>query len=222
MKKASNFVASHSPSPPKTPDQPGQTCANPKKQRKNTYIGKLKSDQGFKTVLRGIRKAIKKAFDVTDLGTGKHHWKEAKWMEKGREFLEQYLKLKKVSNYEVAAINLLLYHSFGPSKKKPVDKTSIIYNLLKEDGMDLFKCIFDNNSKELVTKFFSHFFVRRLWPTVLEYLTWDVVFGRKMPNQEIQMTYRDITRQITQEFKFEMPEWWTTLYPPTAEKLTKK
>jgi hypothetical protein len=48
-------------------------------------------------------------------------------MEKGREFLEKYLKLSKVTQYEVAAINLLLYHSFGPSKKKPVDPSSTIY-----------------------------------------------------------------------------------------------
>jgi hypothetical protein len=47
-------------------------------------------------------------------------------MEKGRDFLEKYLQLKNVSDYEVAAINLLLYHSFGPSKKKPVNPNSII------------------------------------------------------------------------------------------------
>lgn len=92
-------------------------------------------------------------------------------MEKGREFLEQYLMLIGVTDYEVAAINLLLYHSFGPSKKKPVDKTSIIYRLLKKEGMDLFKCIFDNNSRESVAKFFTHSFVKKLWPTVLEHLT---------------------------------------------------
>ena len=48
-------------------------------------------------------------------------------MERGREFLEKYLLLKNVSEHEVAAINLLLYHSFGPSKKKPVDISSVIY-----------------------------------------------------------------------------------------------
>jgi len=99
----------------------------PRDREKNSYLGKLKSDQGFKSVLRGIRKAIRKAFDDSNLGAGKHHWKEAKWMEKGREFLEKYLKLSKVTQYEVAAINLLLYHSFGPSKKKPVDRSSTIY-----------------------------------------------------------------------------------------------
>lgn len=88
-------------------------------------------------------------------------------MEKGREFLEQYLRLIGVTDYEVAAINLLLYHSFGPSKKKDVPEDSIIYQYLKDEGMDLFKCIFDNNSRKSVAKFFSHPFVKKLWPTVL-------------------------------------------------------
>lgn len=159
--------------------------------------GKLKSDQGFKTVLRGIRKAIKIAFDKTGLGKGKHHWQEAKWMAKGREFLEKYLQLKNVSEYEVAATNLLLYHSFGPSKKKPVDQTSIIYKQLLDDGIDLFKCIFDNNSKESVERFFKNKFVKKLWPSILKYLSKEVVFGKNSPNKEIEMTYREITRQIT-------------------------
>lgn len=67
-------------------------------------------------------------------------------MEKGREFLEKHLQLKNVNEFEVAAINLLLYHSFGPSKKKPVDPNSIICKNLGEQGIGLFKCIFDNNS----------------------------------------------------------------------------
>jgi hypothetical protein len=67
-------------------------------------------------------------------------------MEKGRDFLEKHLMLKNVSEFEVAAINLLLYHSFGPSKKKPVDPKSIICKNLGEQGIGLFKCIFDNNS----------------------------------------------------------------------------
>lgn len=103
-------------------------------------------------------------------------------MIKGREFLEKYLLLKNVSEYEVAAINLLLYHSFGPSKKKPVDQNSMIYKLLRDDGIDLFKCIFDNNSKEAVEKFFKNEFVKKLWPSILKNLTKDVVFAKKTPN----------------------------------------
>lgn len=148
-------------------------------------IGKLKLDQGFKSVLRGVRKAIRVAFNLSELYTGKHHWKEARWMEKGREFLEQFLKFSDVSEWEVAAINLLLYHSFGPSKAKPVDPNSIIYHHLQDDGMRLFKSIFDNNSNFMVIQFFLHPFVKKIWPTVLKHLAKDVVFGKNQPNKEI-------------------------------------
>jgi hypothetical protein len=40
---------------------------------------KLKLDQGFKSLLRGSRKAFKSAFEKSDLDTGKHHWTEEKW-----------------------------------------------------------------------------------------------------------------------------------------------
>lgn len=115
-------------------------------------------------------------------------------MEVGREFLEKHLKFTGVTEYEVAAINLLLYHSFGPSKKKPVDTSSIIYKLLQDDGMSLFKSIFDNNSNDTVKKFFTHPFVKKLWPTIFKYFTVEIVFGKTQPNEEIEMTYRDITR----------------------------
>jgi len=108
----------------------------------------------LKSFLRGIRKAIRAAFDYTGLQTGKHHWQEAKWIERAREFLEEQLRLKKVTDYEVAATILLLYHSFGPSKGKKVNVNSFIYRQLGEQGMTVYKRIFDNNSNKLVIKFF--------------------------------------------------------------------
>lgn len=63
--------------------------------------------------------------------------------------------------------------------------------------MELFKKIFDNNSRELVEKFFKHPFVMKIWPTMMRHFTKEIVFGAKKPNQEIEMTYREITRQIT-------------------------
>lgn len=148
-------------------------------------LGKLKLDQGFKSVLRGIRKAIREAFIESGLDTGKHHWKEFKWMEKGREFLEEHLGLLNVTEEEVAKINLLLYHSFGPSKAKPLDPKSIIYNLIGDEGMLHFKSIFDNNSNKLVVKFFSNPFIVRLWPAVVRFFNKDVVFGKKLPHKDI-------------------------------------
>lgn len=100
--------------------------------------------------MRGIRKAIRRHFEQCGFGRGKHHWSEARWLIEAEDYLTQCVKIKKPSEHEVAATVLLLYHSFGPSKEKPVDPESVIYQRLGDDGMDLYKCIFDNNNKEQV------------------------------------------------------------------------
>ena len=65
-------------------------------------------------------------FSESGLDRGKHHWPEERWMQQGRRFLET-LGLEDATEREVAATNLLLYHSFGPSKLKPVSPDSLIY-----------------------------------------------------------------------------------------------
>jgi len=54
---------------------------------------------------------------------------------------------------------LLLYPAFGPSSgtiaKKEVDESSLIFQLLQYEGMELFKVmITDNNNDELRKAFF--------------------------------------------------------------------
>jgi len=63
--------------------------------------------------------------------------------------------------------------------------------------MELFKCIFDNNSSKTIKMFFRNNFIKRLWPSILANFTYDIVFGDKQANQDIDLTYRDITRTIT-------------------------
>ena len=105
-------------------------------------------------------------FKNKGLDKGKHHWSDEKWMTNVRSFLES-MQIPKVSDFEVAATVLLLYHSFGPSTQnkvnkehkkanpeKPITKPSLIYEHLGDDGMRLFKLIFENNSKDLVQRFF--------------------------------------------------------------------
>jgi hypothetical protein len=82
---------------------------------------KIKLDEGFKKLLRGSRKAFREGFANAGLDNGKHHWSEEKWLERSEEYLEAHLKLKNVTNFEIAATTLLLYHSFGPTKNKPAD-----------------------------------------------------------------------------------------------------
>ena len=80
-------------------------------------------------------------FANSGLDVGKHHWTKDRWMAKGREYLTNYLGWTSPTGFEVAAIVLLLYHSFGPSKGKPMDITSPIFLALLEEGIIRYKCI---------------------------------------------------------------------------------
>ena len=42
------------------------------------------------------------------------------------------------------------------------------------------------------------------------------------PNPDIQLTYREITRIMREDFRLEMPDWWVARFPATAYKLSKK
>ena len=42
------------------------------------------------------------------------------------------------------------------------------------------------------------------------------------PNPDIDLTYREITRIMRDDFKLEMPEWRVVAFPATPFKLTKK
>ena len=91
-------------------------------------------------------------------------------------FLEECLEWKHVTEYEMAAVSLLLYHSFGGSKKKPIDKSAFIYRQIGDEGIIKYKKIFDNNNKELVNQFFNDAIIIKLWPVVLKCMTKDMCF----------------------------------------------
>lgn len=145
-------------------------------------------------------------------------------MLKGREYLSEFLGWNNVTDYEVAAICLLFYHSLGPSKGKPIDESSPIYRILGDEGMIRYKCIFDNNNKKLVTEFFQDPMIRRLWNNVIRSnMSYHLCFEKTdSPNPDIELTYREITRIMRDDFKLEMPEWWVARFPATPFKLSKK
>jgi hypothetical protein len=143
-------------------------------------------------------------------------------MEKGHEFLTQYLKWKNVTDYQVSAVNLLLYHSFGPSKTKQVNTESIIYENLGDHGMTMYKEVFDNNNKELVRAFFRDEIIIKLWPVVERHMTERICFEKKPPNPDIELTFREISRIMSEDFNLQMPQWWLRKFPPTPVKLSKK
>ena len=114
---------------------------------------------------------------------------------------------------------MLLYPAYGPSSgtktKKEVDENSEIFQLLKKDGMDLFKTmITDNNNDEMREAFFKNNVIRRLWPILRPVLTRDICFPRgNGPNQAILPTYREITDEMNDRYGLPMPDWWTIEFP---------
>lgn len=182
-------------------------------------VGAVKLDQGYKSVLRPLRKALQNMFEKQkDLFKGRHHWEEEKWFLRVRIFLEDRLKLRGFNDQELAAVILMLYPAFGPSSgteaKKPLDKTTKVFKLLSKEGMELFKTMLtDNNNEELRENFFSQKLVKRLWPCVRQYLTRDVCFPRGSgPNKSILPTYNEITREMTAR-GLPMPDWWAKEFP---------
>ena len=46
-----------------------------------------------------------------------------------------------------------------------------LYNALKDEGLELFRDIFNNNNKQLIQKFFTNAIIRKLWPYLEKNLT---------------------------------------------------
>ena len=183
-------------------------------------LGSVKLDQGYKSVLRPLRKALQKLFEKQHgLFKGRHHWDQQKWFLRVRIFLEVCLNLRGFDEAEVAAIILLLYPAFGPSSgteaKKEVKKNSLIFQLLQKEGMELFKTmITDNNNDEMRRDFFGNNVIRRLWPILRPVLTRNLCFPRGCgPNKSILPTYRAITHEMN-EYGLPMPDWWIIEFPP--------
>jgi type III secretory pathway component EscR len=95
---------------------------------------------------------------------------------------------------EICAVNLLLYSQFGPTTKKAnQSKDSIIYRHIGDQGMQMYKLIFDNNNKETVRAFFNDQLIRKLWPKIIDHLKEDQIF-LPASNYE-QQAKRDLTMQ---------------------------
>ena len=90
--------------------------------------------------------------------------------------LDEYLGLTS-THYERCAVALLLYPAFGPTETHdPSETNSAIYQALGDEGMDLYKKIFENNNKQLVQAFFSNQLIRKLWAFIRNELTYTHCF----------------------------------------------
>ena len=63
---------------------------------------------------------------------------------------------------------LILYPAMGETKtKKPCRERSRIYQVLDDEGMKMYKTIFDNNNKQGIRKFLLDPFIRKIWPHMM-------------------------------------------------------
>jgi hypothetical protein len=111
---------------------------------------RLKLDVGFKSLLRGMRKHLRRLFDKMER-KGKHHWDTQKWYDNARNFLETDLKLGSFSERDVWACVLLLYPAFGPSHNFKADES--IETKLGKDGILIYKEVFDKNREKSRAQF---------------------------------------------------------------------
>ena len=80
---------------------------------------KVKVDQGFKIKLRADRESLHQLFKSLGYGTGKHHWKPERWIQEVTNFSEDpHFRGLKFTCFEIAAMVLMLYPSFGRTMKK--------------------------------------------------------------------------------------------------------
>ena len=84
-------------------------------------------------MLRGFRKALKRAFTISRLETGKHHWSIERWRSQTEKFLKNSLNMADISEKKLMAVILILYPSFGPSARKPADQE--VYRVLGDEGI---------------------------------------------------------------------------------------
>jgi hypothetical protein len=80
--------------------------------------------------------------------------------------------------------------------------------VLGKDGLEVFRDIFTNNNRALITKFFNHPIVLQLWPYLRDHLTFEHCFKRSDPRIEIIMTYVYITRALKDQYSLDPPDWW--------------
>ena len=105
----------------------------------------LKLDVGFKSLLRGMRKYIRRLFDPDGVSRpGKHHWDaRERWFHEVKAFMSEDLKIKGFSDKDVWALTLIIYHALGPSEKFQAHEA--ISSNLGEEGILIYKTIFDKN-----------------------------------------------------------------------------
>ncbi|CDW72065.1 UNKNOWN [Stylonychia lemnae] len=149
---------------------------------------KLKQDQGFKSLFRGFRKSLFYAFKRSGLSRNYHAFDHEKWQDVSRTFLKLFNIEEYPNQRQICALSVMLYHTLGTTMRfvepsqfsgagKPrnrkltvlEEKENIFHRVLGQEGMSIYKLVFDRNNSDLVNKFLQDDFIKQLWPIIMKF-----------------------------------------------------
>ena len=131
----------------------------------------MKLDQGYKSLLRGSRKAFKSAFEASGLAKGKHHWDAATWRIRTTSFLTEFLSLQEVTDLMVNYAVVILYPTFGKNGNEFV-------RALGSKRIQICNRTYDRNNKTTIRDFFMDETIAKFWPIMMEYSEENHYFAR--------------------------------------------
>ena len=88
-----------------------------------------------------------------------------------------------------------------------------LFKVLSEEDLKIFREVFTSNNKGMVKKFFSNSVIRDLWNPVMKQIKKEEDLFKNGPNQQLLLSYREVTRIVTIERKLELPEFWVKKFP---------
>ncbi|CDW85559.1 UNKNOWN [Stylonychia lemnae] len=227
----------------------------------STQSTKLKLDQGFKFLIHNFRKALFIAFQKSGLSNGYHHFVD-NWLAQSKAFL-QGRGIIQPTERQICALSVLLYPTLGATiktiqipgsilqngKKQMktifIEKDRIFNQVLGEEGMQIYKHIFDKNSTETLDKFFKDDFIRILWPLFIQYSEFKFLFKEKSESEkptqktkaikkghkiekfpksrsqilnDLKPTLQHISWVLIHEYKLAVPALWLEKFPPANMK----
>ena len=175
-------------------------------------------DQGFKIKLRADRESLFELFLALGFGTGRHHWQYSRWEAEVTRFLsDPHFQGTPFTSYDVNAVILLLYPSYGRTERKEAHP-DVFRGLgpnpaVRKKKEALYHGIFKNNNNDSREKFYTDPLIKKLYRFLLPYMTFEVCFGKKGPKPEVKKSYCLVTRHLLEHFNLPVPRWWSEMFP---------
>ena len=121
------------------------------------------------------------------------------------------LHFKKPSDKDVWAVLLLVNQAAGPSEQFEAEPK--IKENLGDEGILIYKTIFDRNKEETRDKFLLDKLISKsLWP-VFQQVPIELCFKNGEVKDKMVATYREMTRIVEGSYELKMPAWWSSAFP---------